>query len=114
MAGTSKDVKVYLNDERLKIKGFKQYIKLYLNSAAVSAAENSVGAAQVKQSVVYERISDRWEVSFVNDAVFPACQGGPHNNTIMGITTTLLDTGVSGTRQASVYAVLVCKTGGGS
>jgi glycine/serine hydroxymethyltransferase len=25
----------------------------------------------------------------VNDAVFPACQGGPHNNTIAGIATTL-------------------------
>ncbi|KAI0053153.1 glycine hydroxymethyltransferase [Auriscalpium vulgare] len=26
----------------------------------------------------------------VNDAVFPACQGGPHNNTIAGIATSLL------------------------
>ncbi|KAG6863540.1 hypothetical protein C0991_005217 [Blastosporella zonata] len=26
----------------------------------------------------------------VNDAVFPACQGGPHNNTIAAITTSLL------------------------
>ena len=26
----------------------------------------------------------------MNDAVFPACQGGPHNNTIAGIATTLL------------------------
>jgi glycine hydroxymethyltransferase len=26
----------------------------------------------------------------VNDAVFPACQGGPHNNTIAGVATTLL------------------------
>ena len=25
----------------------------------------------------------------VNDAVFPACQGGPHNNTIAGIATAL-------------------------
>jgi DNA topoisomerase-2 len=24
MAGTVKDIKVYLNDERLKVKGFKQ------------------------------------------------------------------------------------------
>lgn len=26
----------------------------------------------------------------MNDAVFPACQGGPHNNTIAGIATALL------------------------
>ena len=26
----------------------------------------------------------------MNDAVFPACQGGPHNNTIAGIATSLL------------------------
>jgi glycine hydroxymethyltransferase len=26
----------------------------------------------------------------INDAVFPACQGGPHNNTIAGIATSLL------------------------
>ena len=26
----------------------------------------------------------------MNDAVFPACQGGPHNNTIAGVATTLL------------------------
>jgi DNA topoisomerase-2 len=49
MACTAKDVEVYLNDKRLKIKSFKQYIELYLNSAAEAAA-------QAKQSVVYERI----------------------------------------------------------
>ncbi|KAN0123255.1 DNA topoisomerase, type IIA-like domain containing protein [Russula decolorans] len=92
MAGTAKDVKVYLNDERLKIKGFKQYIELYLNSAAEAAAENSGGAAQAKQSVVYERISDRWEVGFaVSDGTFQhvsfansisTIKGGSHVNYI--------------------------------
>ncbi|KAI9430165.1 DNA topoisomerase [Lactarius indigo] len=71
MAGTVKDVKVYLNDERLKVKGFKQYIEMYLNSAAEAAAENSGGAAQAKQTIIYERISDRWEVGFaVSDGTF--------------------------------------------
>src|ERR1700761_176461 len=41
MAGSVKDVKVWLNDERLKIKGFKAYIEMYLNSAAEQAAENN-------------------------------------------------------------------------
>jgi DNA topoisomerase-2 len=92
MAGTIRDVKVYLNDERLKIKGFKQYIELYLNSAAEAAAEISGGAAQTKQSVIYERISDRWEVGFaVSDGTFQhvsfansisTIKGGSHVNYI--------------------------------
>ena len=32
MAGTVKDVKVFLNDERLKVKNFKQYVEMYVNS----------------------------------------------------------------------------------
>ncbi|KAH9963556.1 DNA topoisomerase [Russula dissimulans] len=92
MAGTVKDVKVYLNDERLKIKGFKQYIELYLNSAAETAAENSGGAALAKQSVIYERIDGRWEVGFaVSDGTFQhvsfansisTIKGGSHVNYI--------------------------------
>jgi DNA topoisomerase-2 len=85
MAGTTKDVKVYLNDERLKIKGFKQYIELYLNSAAETAAENSGGAAQAKQSVLYERISDRWEVGFaVSDGTFQHVSFANSISTIKG------------------------------
>jgi DNA topoisomerase-2 len=90
MACTAKDVEVYLNDKRLKIKSFKQFIELYLNSEA--AAENSGGAAQAKQSVVYERISDHWEVGFtVSDGTFQhvsfanlisTIKGGSHVNYI--------------------------------
>jgi DNA topoisomerase-2 len=64
MAGTVKNVKVYLNDERLKIKNFKQYVEMYVTSAAAEAAENSGGAAQPKQSVIFEQVGDRWEVAF--------------------------------------------------
>jgi DNA topoisomerase II len=46
MAGTVKDVKVFLNDERLKVKNFKSYVELYLNSVSAEAAERSGGAAQ--------------------------------------------------------------------
>ncbi|KAK1227250.1 DNA topoisomerase 2 [Marasmius sp. AFHP31] len=45
MAGTVKGVKVYLNDEKLKIKGFKQYVELYLSSVLAEVAENSGGTA---------------------------------------------------------------------
>jgi DNA topoisomerase II len=64
MAGTVKDIKVFLNDERLKIKNFKQYVELYLTSLAAEAAEASGGAAQIKPTVVYEQINPRWEVAF--------------------------------------------------
>lgn len=64
MAGTVKDVKVFLNDERIKVKGFRQYVDMYVNSAVEAAAEASGGAAQVKPTVIYEQVSDRWEVAF--------------------------------------------------
>jgi DNA topoisomerase-2 len=64
MAGTVKDVKVYLDDERLKVKGFKSYVDMYLNSAAAGAAELSGGAAQNKPTMIYEQIGTRWEVAF--------------------------------------------------
>lgn len=64
LAGTVRDVKVYLNDERLKTKNFKQYVELYLNSVAEQAGEESGGAAQTKQSIIYEKIDSRWEVAY--------------------------------------------------
>ena len=64
LAGTVKDVKVVLDDERLKIKNFKQYVDLYVSSAQAEAAENSGGAAQVKPTVIYEAIGTRWEIAF--------------------------------------------------
>ncbi|TCD61068.1 DNA topoisomerase 2 [Steccherinum ochraceum] len=92
MAGTVKDIKVILNDERLKVKGFKQYVELYLASAAEQAAEESGGAAQPKQTVIYEAIGKRWEVAFaVSDGTFQhvsfansiaTTKGGTHVNVI--------------------------------
>ncbi|KAH0838728.1 DNA topoisomerase II [Lanmaoa asiatica] len=71
MAGTVRDVKVYLNDERLKIKNFKQYVEMYLESAAAEAAATSGGAAQAKPTMIYEQISPRWEVAFaVSEGTF--------------------------------------------
>lgn len=58
-----KDVKVFLNGERISIKSFKQYVDMYVNSAADAAAEQS-GAANTKPTVIYERINERWEVAF--------------------------------------------------
>ncbi|KAG1746828.1 DNA topoisomerase [Suillus lakei] len=90
LAGTVRDVKVFLNDERLKIKNFKQYVEMYLNSAAAGAAEASGGAAQGKPAMIYEQIGPRWEVAFaVSDGAFQqvsfansiaTTKGGTHVN----------------------------------
>ncbi|TXT08989.1 hypothetical protein VHUM_02463 [Vanrija humicola] len=68
IAGTVKDIKVFLNGERLKIKGFKQYVEMYL--AADSAAQGE-GVVAAKPTVVYEAVGKRWEVAFaVSDGEF--------------------------------------------
>ena len=46
---TDKSINVYLNDEKIKIKSFLDYIKLYNNSSS---------------SLCQETISDRWDVIF--------------------------------------------------
>ncbi|TFY62387.1 hypothetical protein EVJ58_g3889 [Rhodofomes roseus] len=92
MAGTVKDIKVFLNDERIKVKGFKQYVDLYLSSVAEQAAESSGGAAQAKPTMTFEAIGSRWEVAFaVSDGTFQqvsfansisTIKGGTHVNLI--------------------------------
>lgn len=49
MCGTLKNVNVYLNDELLPIKGFKEYTKLYLHG---------------NDNIVHSIINNRWEVAF--------------------------------------------------
>jgi len=50
MSGCVKDIKVFLNDERIKVKNFKQYCELYLKDRKNPAP------------LVHEIINDRWEV----------------------------------------------------
>ncbi|KAL0945575.1 hypothetical protein HGRIS_014735 [Hohenbuehelia grisea] len=85
MAGTVKDVKVFLNDERLKVKNFKQYVEMYLNSAAADMAQNSGGAAQVKPTIIYEQVGTRWEVAFAtSDGTFQQVSFANSISTIKG------------------------------
>nr|KIR87863.1 DNA topoisomerase II [Cryptococcus tetragattii IND107] len=64
MAGTVKDVKVFLNDERIKVKNFKQYVEMYLNASTTAASEAAGGAAVTKPPIIYEVANKRWEVAF--------------------------------------------------
>ncbi|WUR02388.1 DNA topoisomerase 2 (TOP2) [Vairimorpha necatrix] len=78
LSGIVKKVKVYLNDEKLEIKDFEDYVKLYLD-------EDS--------KIVHSKINDRWElafttsdeqfqqVSFVNS--ISTSKGGSHVNHVV-------------------------------
>jgi DNA topoisomerase-2 len=90
MAGTVKNVKVFLNGERIKIKNFKQYVELYVNSAKENAADGP--SEGPKPTVIFEEISPRWEVAFaLSDGSFQhisfansiaTTKGGTHVNMI--------------------------------
>jgi DNA topoisomerase II len=92
MAGTVTNVKVFLNDERLKVKNFKQYVDMYVSSVAAEAEEAGGGATQNKPTIIYETINNRWEVAFtVSDGTFQqvsfansisTMKGGTHVNFI--------------------------------
>ncbi|RWS31537.1 DNA topoisomerase 2-beta-like protein [Leptotrombidium deliense] len=80
IAGTSKGVKVFLNGKKLPIKGFKDYVDLYLKGKEDEAG-NSL-------KIAYEDVNQRWEiaaslsdkgfnqVSFVNSIA--TTKGGRH------------------------------------
>ncbi|KAJ3122937.1 DNA topoisomerase 2, partial [Physocladia obscura] len=83
LAGCLPGVKVYLNDSRINIKTFKEYIDLF-NSSEEDPAK------KLGSSIVYERVSDRWEIAFtVSDGQFQqvsfvngicTSKGGTHVN----------------------------------
>jgi DNA topoisomerase-2 len=62
LAGTVVDVKVYLNNERIKIRNFKQYIDLYTSS------NNS---ETPRPTIIHQIVNQRWEIAFtVSDGQF--------------------------------------------
>lgn len=58
IAGVLRGVKVFLNGERIKVKTFKDYVDMYL-----SAETNLDEPDSKKQSLIYEKVNDRWEVA---------------------------------------------------
>ncbi|KAJ3239764.1 DNA topoisomerase 2 [Chytriomyces hyalinus] len=88
LAGCLPGVKVFLNDTRIKIKNFKDYIDLF--SPAEDAAAASLAGKKPASSIIYERVSDRWEIAFtVSDGQFQqvsfvngicTSKGGTHVN----------------------------------
>ena len=90
LAGCLRGVKVYLNDTRLKIKDFKDYVDLYLNSKSMKTNETEVSVGASKTITVYDSDKARWEVVFaVSDGQFQqvsfvnsicTIKGGTHVN----------------------------------
>jgi len=103
IAGCVSGVKVYLNDERIKIKNFKDYCQMYINSTKKDSEENDLGSMpNQNQTIIYERVNERWEVAFsMSDGQFQqvsfvnsicTVKGGTHVNYIADqITSKLID-----------------------
>lgn len=56
MAGCCTNVNVYLNDVKIKLKGFKSYVDLYISSQKSSLTAEAPPATFLK-------VNDRWEVA---------------------------------------------------
>ncbi|CAG8557517.1 13082_t:CDS:2 [Funneliformis mosseae] len=61
LAGVVKDVKVFLDNERVRIKNFKDYVLMYLNES---------DEVDLKSTIIYEEVNPRWEIAF-----FPSPEG---------------------------------------
>ncbi|XP_075631033.1 DNA topoisomerase 2-alpha [Balearica regulorum gibbericeps] len=94
IAGSTKDVKVFLNGQRLPVKGFRSYVDLYLKDK-VDETGNAL-------KVIHEEVNSRWEVcltlsekgfqqvSFVNSIA--TTKGGRHVDYVADqIVTKLID-----------------------
>nr|O42130.2 RecName: Full=DNA topoisomerase 2-alpha; AltName: Full=DNA topoisomerase II, alpha isozyme [Gallus gallus]BAA22539.2 DNA topoisomeraseII_alpha [Gallus gallus] len=94
IAGSTKDVKVFLNGKRLPVKGFRSYVDLYLKDK-VDETGNAL-------KVIHEEVNSRWEVcltlsekgfqqvSFVNSIA--TTKGGRHVDYVADqIVTKLID-----------------------
>ena len=98
MAGTCKDVKVFLNGEKIKVKGFKKYMEMYTKAIQ----KDNMLDGTTTQVILTDNPHERWEIGFaVSDGSFQqvsfvnsiaTTSGGTHVNYIADqITTKLLE-----------------------
>lgn len=63
IAGSSRGVKVFLNNKQIPVQGFKQYVELYTKGTNDDEGE--------PLKVIYEQVNERWEVALtVSDKGF--------------------------------------------
>ena len=63
MAGCVRDVKVFLNGERIKIRNFKQYVELFINKNE-QIQQAAAAAGQSTPPLIHSIVNDRWEICF--------------------------------------------------
>ena len=56
IAGTVKDVKVFLNDKCIQAKNFKEYVQMYLKSVNANTRSSKI-------NVIHEKFGEHWEAS---------------------------------------------------
>ena len=103
MAGSTTGIRVYLNGERLPIKDFLDYVKLFVQADPARAAS---------LPLLHQKFGDRWEVavslsdgqfsqvSFVNSIA--TIRGGTHVNHVTDQLTKHLASHVNKTRKTSL------------
>lgn len=72
LAGTVKDVAVFLNGTRLKIKNFKEYVEMYVKALNLKKLEEghiTEDEMNKKPTIIYKKLDDpkakgRWEIAF--------------------------------------------------
>ncbi|KAJ3402189.1 DNA topoisomerase 2, partial [Chytridiales sp. JEL 0842] len=85
LAGCVPGIKVFLNDTRIKIKSFKDYVEMYMSTPTEEGAK--------KPPIIYERAGERWEIAFApSDGQFQqvsfvnsicTSKGGTHVNHVV-------------------------------
>jgi len=92
MAGTCSGVKVYLNDDRIKVNKFKSYMEMYTKAIKTESLTSLDPANTMTQVILTDKPDERWEIGFaVSDGSFQqvsfvnsiaTTQGGTHVNYI--------------------------------
>lgn len=74
LCGTVKDCNIYLNDKKLSIKNFKNYVEMYVKAIKEKSPDIDVdenGDPKNFTTIVHEVFNERWELAFaVSDGSF--------------------------------------------